>query len=240
MSEIVNFTSERPSSVKNLQSEFSDELIEIFEKINLNDKKLNDENEISLKVNKGTGAGGKNTNVNGKGFEQITDIESKLFENKFEKKILKKNKYGYYLYKNINTNTNNNKIIYLSQNGLKLYFKKNFNIELFRCPDEAYIIEKDGKYTVKILEKKAQCVEGSVETKLWSGPSLKREYEIIMGENFSIEYAFCVSNFLKEKINSDNQKYKILKQILHESNINIFFGDDDNYFDKIYEWINNF
>lgn len=236
MTEIVNFTSEQESSVKNLQSDVSNKLIEIFSKINFNDKKLNDENEISLKVNKGTGAGGKNTNLNGKGFEQITDIRNKLFENKFEKKILEKNKYGYYLYKN----TNNNKIIYLSQNGLKLYFKKNFNIELFRCPDEAYIIEKDQKYKVKILEKKAQYVEGSIETKLWSGPSLKREYEIIMGEKFSIEYAFCVSNFLKEKINSDNQKYKILKQILNESNINIFFGDDDNYFDKIYEWINNF
>jgi len=236
MSKIINFIFGQASSIKNLQSEFSGELIEIFEKIIFNDKKLNNENKISVKVNKGAGAGGKNTNVNGKRFEQITDIESKLFENKFEKKILEKNKYGYYLYKN----TNNNKIIYLSQNGLKLYFKKNFNIKLFRCPDEAYIIEKDGKYTVKILEKKSQSVEGSVETKLWSGPSLKREYEIIMGEKFSIEYAFCVSNFLKEKINSNNQKYKILKQIFNESNINIFFGDDDNYFDKIYEWINNF
>jgi hypothetical protein len=61
-----------------------------------------------------------------------------------------------------------------------------------------------------------------------------------MGENFSIEYAFCLSNFLKENINSDTKKYKTLKQILEESNINIFFGEDDDYFDKIYAWINNF
>jgi hypothetical protein len=213
-----------------LYDESSYNLIEIFKSL-----KLNDDKEISVKINKGNGGGGKNTNVNGKSFEQITDIENKLFENKFEKKIFKKGKHGYYLYKNTN-----NKIIYLSQNGLKSYFKIFFNIELFRCPDEAYIIEKDEKYIIKILEKKAQYVEGSVETKLWSGPSLKREYEIIMGEKFLIEYAFSVSNFLKEKINSDNEKYKILKQILCESNINIFYGEDEKYFDNIYEWINNF
>ena len=172
-SEITNVLQEQTSPKK----EFVDELIEKFQ---------------TLHINKGTGAGGKNTNVNGKSFEELTNIENKLFENNYEKKVLQKSKYGYYLF--------NNKIIYLSQNGLKLYFKKEFNIDLFRCPDEAYIIEKDGKYIVKILEKKAQYVEGSVETKLWSGPSLKREYEIIMGEKFSIEYAFCLSNFLKERI----------------------------------------
>jgi len=221
------------NNVQNSSSEHlcSDELINGLENL-----KLANANAKKKIINKGTGAGGKNTNANGKKFEHITDIQNKLLEYKYEKIILEKNKYGYYLYKNID----NNKIIYLLQNGLKLYVKKMFNIELFRCPDEAYIIEKDGKYIIKILEKKAQNVEGSVETKLWSGPSLKREYEIIMGENFSIEYAFCLSNFLKENINSDTKKYKTLKQILEESNINIFFGEDDDYFDKIYAWINNF
>lgn len=203
------------------------EIIEEFNKLKIIDKTIK---------NKGTGAGGKNTNKNGKSFENITNIEIKLIENKYEKKIIDKTKYGYYLYKNID----NNKIIYVSQNGLKLYIKQKFDIELFRNPDEAYIIEKNGKYIIKILEKKAQNVEGSVETKLWSAPSLKREYEIIMGNNFVIEYAFCLSIFLQEKINSNDKKYIILKQILKESNINIFFGEDNNYFDKIYEWINNF
>lgn len=198
------------------------EIVEVFENLSI--------------TNKGTGAGGKNTNINGKNFEYITDIENKLLENNYEKKITDKSKHGYYLYQNID----NNKIIYLSQNGLKLYIKQNFNIELFRCPDEAYIIKKDEKYIIKILEKKAQYVEGSVETKLWSGPSLKREYEIILGKDFTVEYAFCVSKFLQEKINSNIEKYKILKQILNESNIPIFYGEDTDYFDIIYEWINNF
>ena len=208
-------------------------MTEIIEE--LNNLKIIEKNDDLIK-NKGTGAGGKNTNKNGKKFENITDIEIKLIENKYEKMKMDKSKYGYYLYKNID----NNKIIYVSQNGLKLYIKQKFDIELFRNPDEAYIIEKNGKYIIKILEKKAQNVEGSVETKLWSGPSLKREYEIIMGQKFVIEYAFCVSKFLQEKIISNDNKYKVLNQILDESNINIFFGEDSDYFDKIYEWINNF
>ena len=208
-------------------------MIEIIEE--LNNLKIIEENNDLIK-NKGSGAGGKNTNKNGKSFENITDIETKLIDNKYEKKNIDKTKYGYYLYKNID----NNKIIYVSQNGLKIYIKQKFDIELFRNPDEAYIIEKNGKYIIKILEKKAQNVEGSVETKLWSGPALKREYEIIMGNNFVIEYSFCISKFLQEKIISNDKKYKVLKQILDESNINIFFGEDSNYFDKIYEWINNF
>lgn len=53
--------------------------------------------------------------------------------------------------------------------------KNNYNINLFRNPDEAYIIKYNtGKKIIKILEKKEQHIEGSVETKLWSGPSLKR------------------------------------------------------------------
>ena len=51
--------------------------------------------------------------------------------------------------------------------------KYKYNISMFRCPDEAYIIEyKNGKIQVKILEKKEQNVEGSVETKLWAGVAL--------------------------------------------------------------------
>jgi len=183
-------------------------------------------------------AGGANTNLYGKAFEAKTDNYARLLEsgyktNNFSKKSKKNADY-------LSSNMEDKTIIFTSQNGLKLYMKNKYDIELFRNPDEAYIIEKNGKYIIKILEKKAQNVEGSVETKLWSGPALKREYEIIMGNNFVIEYSFCISKFLQEKIISNDKKYKVLKQILDESNINIFFGEDSNYFDKIYEWINNF
>lgn len=165
-------------------------------------------------MNKGTGAGGKNTNIYGKKFEDKTNNENKLIDDGFIKESYSKTKYGYYLYKTI---------YFTLQNGLKLFIKSKYDIDIFRCPDEAYII--------KILEKKEQNVEGSVETKLWSSPSLKREYELILGENFKIEYSLCLSKFLSNKFKSIDMKYNILKKIL--------YGEDDDYFLKINDWINN-
>ena len=36
---------------------------------------------------------------------------------------------------------------------------------------------------------------------------------------------------------SNKPKYNILLQILKEDNINVFYGLDDDYFDKLQEWI---
>ena len=55
------------------------------------------------------------------------------------------------------------------------------------------------------MEKKEQNVSGSVETKLWSGPSLKREYAIVLGNEFEVHYGFSVSNFLKDKLTSNEK-----------------------------------
>ena len=185
-------------------------------------------------INRGTGAGGANTNYNGKNFEEKTNNEQRLLASGFEKISFTKN--NYYLKKTFEDRT----IIFVLQNGLKTYIKTKYNIDLYRFPDEAYIIEyNNGEIVIKILEKKNQNVEGSVETKLWSGPSLKREYELVLGNRFKIEYGFCVSDFLKKKFTSDEKKYSNLKVILNESNISVMFGDDEDYFDKLDSWINN-
>ena len=90
----------------------------------------------------------------------------------------------------------------------------------------------------KILEKKEQHCEGSVETKLWAGPSLKREYEILLGEKFTIEYSYCLNKFLSHKIYSKHQKYIILRKILKENNIKIFKSYKKSYYKKLLYWIN--
>ena len=190
-------------------------------------------------MNKGTGAGGANTNYYGKRFEDKTNNQERLLEMGFIKNSFTnkpKKAYDYYLSK-----TNEDKtIVFILQNGLKMYMKNKYNIELFRCPDEAYIIEyTNGRKVIKILEKKEQNVEGSVETKLWSGPSLKREYELILGPEFEVYYGFCVSDFLKNKFTSIQKKYTILNTILNENNISVLFGDDDNYFETLDEWFNS-
>lgn len=190
-------------------------------------------------INCGTGAGGSNTNYYGKKFEEKTCNQQRLLDLGYTKHSFtnkQKNKYDYYLSKIFEDKT----IIFVVQNGLKKYMKTKYNIELFRCPDEAYIIEyNDGRKVIKILEKKEQKVDGSVETKLWSGPSLKREYELVLGETFEVIYGFCVSDFLKKKIVSTETKYIILNLIFNENNIMVLSGDDENYFETLDIWINN-
>lgn len=198
-------------------------------------------NELNTQVpiiNKGTGAGGVNTNYYGKKFEEKTNNQQRLLtlgyiKNSFTQKP--KKAYDYYLAKTFETKT----IVFVLQNGLKTYMKNKYNITMFRCPDEAYIIEyTSGRKVIKILEKKEQNVEGSVETKLWSGPSLKREYELVLGPEFEVFYGFCVSEFLKHKLVSNEKKYIILNTIFIENNIAVLFGDDENYFETFDAWLN--
>jgi len=190
-------------------------------------------------INKGTGAGGKNTNFHGKKFEEKTNNQTRLIEFEYNKFIIE-----------TKTNTKNipfylsktfpDKIItFVIQYGLKTYMKYKYNIELFRCPDEAYIIEyhNPDKKVIKILEKKEQNVEGSVETKLWSGPSLKREYELVLGSDFEVNYCLCINLYLQNLLVSNNKKYLTLNKILSENKIDILFGDDENYFEMINNWI---
>jgi hypothetical protein len=185
-------------------------------------------------INKGSKAGGSKTNFFGKQFELQTSMKENLIKSEFNEIKIGKGKFDFYLEKKID----DKKIIYVTQTGMKKYFKTKYNIDMFRYPDEAYIIEMKDKCIVKILEKKEQHVNGSVETKLWAGSSLKREYEIVLGDKFIVEYSYCVNKFLSSKINSDVKKYKILKQILNESKINIFEYSDSNYYTDLEKWIN--
>jgi hypothetical protein len=181
--------------------------------------------------NKGSGAGGMNTNVYGKLFEEKTNHASRLLEMGFYK--CTKHSFDY-LYNSFQ----DKKIYFITQTKFKKFMKYKYNKTLFRYPDEAYIIEyNSGKTIIKIIEKKEQRTEGSVETKLWSGPSLKREYELVVGEHICIDYSFCVNEFLQNKLQSDIPKYTILNTILQEANIRVFYGDEDNYFDTIQTWI---
>ena len=200
-----------------------------------------EENTQLIIINKGTGAGGANTNYYGKKFEEKTCNQSRLLENGFTKTIInKKTKNGYYLSKTLEDKT----IVFVQQKGLKIYMKHKYNIDMFRCPDEAYIFEYNtGKIIIKILEKKYQKKSGSVETKLWAGPSLKREYELVLGADFEVVYGFCLSDYFKQEFISDKQKdkkkYETLDIIFKEQKIDVLFGDDENYFETFDTWFNN-
>ena len=145
--------------------------------------------------NKGIGAGGANTNILGKSFEIKTANEERLLSFGYIKQQFTNKKDDFYLYKEFE----DKKIIFIKQTKLKKYIKNKYNIDSFRNPDEAYIIEyKNGKKILKILEKKEQSRDGSIEIKLWAGPSLKREYQLIFDNYFEIQYNFCINEFLYE------------------------------------------
>jgi hypothetical protein len=196
-----------------------------------------------MSVNKGSGAGGKNTNKNGLNFEKISDSIPKLLDDGFIQKELSiskiskksKNKFSFYLEKIISNKT----IIFLTKNGLKEYFRIFFNIDIFRQPDEAFLIKNnDETYKLLILEKKHQNTSGSVSDKLGLGTYFVHEYtKSINNPNIVVEYAFCLSNYLKSEYLSNTKKYDILRKYNVENNIKVFFGEDLDYHQKIHDWI---
>jgi hypothetical protein len=190
-------------------------------------------------VNKGTGAGGANTNATGKSFEQKTENETRLLASGFIRKQIpgcEKNKTGYYLVKETITNPDQS-IIYLTQGGLKAYFNHFFKKEMCRHPDEAYLFRNGDNYTLKILEKKNQNGSGSVDTKLLAGLGFIKEYEILLGESFAVKYAFCISSFMKKDYVADCVKSKALREINKTYGIAVLFGEDPDYYETLDAWI---
>jgi|UniRef100_A0A6C0DYB4 hypothetical protein len=197
-------------------------------------------NETAV-LNRGTGAGGANTNHHGKRFEEKTNNRTRLLDQGYTRESLRPHpkKETDYCLKRTDPDTGITNT-FVEQHGLKCIMKADHDKQIFRCPDEAYMKEyPDGRKALFVLEKKEQRVEGSVETKLWSGPSLKREYELVLGPGFNVFYGFCVSEFLKRRLVSHEKKYEILHEILGEHNIVVLFGDDDNYFETLDAWISN-
>ena len=186
-------------------------------------------------INKGTGAGGSNTTLNGKAFEQFCDVESNLLKVGFSRLELYSGKHGYYMYKKLDNDT---KIYHVKQNGFAKLVDKLFGkIETERCPDEVFIVCKPNqKPVIKVLEKKVQSTAGSVDVKLWASYLLREEYEEVFGNEFVIEYGFCLGNYFKEKFETV-RKFKLLKKSLDKYNIPVMYGTDDDYFEKLSKWV---
>jgi hypothetical protein len=170
-----------------------------------------------------------NAGIHGSTFEKKTNSSLILCKHKFKLNSIGKIQY-------LSGILNKHNVIFIKGKHFISYIKNIYHIETLRYPDEAYIINLGDITYIKILEKKAQHVSGSNETKLWAGPSLKREFEIIFGNKFKITYGFCLNEYFKNKFATE-KKFTILNQILKEDNISIMFGDDSDYFEKLLEWI---
>ena len=170
---------------------------------------------MSKVINKGTGAGGAKTNHNGLAFENKTNFENILLEQKWEKKYLDKTHYYLELVKN-------NEVLYwMCKYSFQVFVSKQFGLNkdnIFRQPDEIFIKINEKNINIYVIEKKNQNVCGSVEDKLRTGSFIREEYiemlSPIKDSNVIIEYGYCVSKFLYNKYLSERPKYTAMRKIL--------------------------
>jgi hypothetical protein len=61
---------------------------------------------------------------------------------------------------------------------------------------------------------------------------LKTEYQYMLRkEKFEIEYAFCVNNYLKEKMFTEEKYITLYTILLPDISVPVLFGDDTDYFE---------
>ena len=180
--------------------------------------------EHTKKPNKGTGAGGANTNVNGKSFEKVTLLTEKTQINTSHKD-----------YSIISFSSKPNQNFYAPKSFSsfsKKYMKGKYNPDISahgcKVPDECYI--NFDTNTIFIIEKKSQSCSGSVCEKIQTGLFKKKHYEKKY-TGYKIVYIYCLSNWFK---NHCIEEIEYLK----ENNIPVFWGDDDTmYKDSIIDYI---
>ena len=201
------------------------------------DKKLNiktTKNEIKTikleRLNKGTGAGGVNTNKSGKNYEENVDCSKYLLCNGFVAVIESKNSY-------LSKTVHNTQILFFKQRELNKYLNRKFSKQIFRIPDHAILVlDENNKPHLTIIEIKNQNVSGSVDEKLWAGVAIKKNYQYWL-RDFKIDYVFILSTFLYNLVELNNKKYTGLKHILQSENILYFHGNSKTHNIDMYKLI---
>ena len=135
--------------------------------------------------------------------------------------------------------------VYLSKEAFKPFFTGYCGITPFHSPSESYVTlpnTPEDCTVVKIVEKKADTYnDRSFEMKVWSSISLKKEYEITLGERFRIEYAICLNSMSETQFKNLNiRKSNIIHALLQENNVALFFGEQTDYLKQLNEWTETF
>jgi len=175
-----------------------------------------------------TTPGGSKTTQNGKHFEHHTDVTTRFLHLGFEpKENYLEGKIQGVEYK------------FTHKKDFKRVMKEKYGLEMTREPDEAFIVSKDGSRPIlKVLEKKYQSQEGSVDDKLLAGDGIRKQYQRDVGDRFTVEYAFCVSAFIQSFLQNNKGKHTHFVDIITEDyTIPIFFGEESDYFERLGQWI---
>lgn len=171
-------------------------------------------------INRGTGAGGSNTNKYGLAYENKT---------KLVVKILKRNKHHSII------QICDKEYVFTKKTHFLKYMKQQLEKDIplahgCKQPDECYIDEE--QKICFILEKKFQRVSGSVCEKIQT-PDFKTWQYRRMIPNYRIVYMYSLSDWFK-----DNCVAEI--EYLKTKNIPYFWGDDENYEQKLFSFIRNY
>jgi len=153
--------------------------------------------------NRGTGAGGANTNKSGLQFEDsILGHLKNGQEYDFGTTTLRFFKKGEFL--------------------REMQDLKNVEFQHNKQPDGIYV-SKDKK-TIFILELKNQNESGSVDEKLMIGPGLLYHYKVMYPSIENIHLCYIVNgNFFRQK------KYEVTVNFLKQHNIPVFYADTISY-----------
>ena len=172
--------------------------------------------------NRGSGAGGANTNLNGLAFENKTSLKKYIIN------IRKENGFPVVKFPECDK-----EFIYLSKCQLQKYMK--YKGEMTDAPkmhgakepDQCYVNESNKN--LFILEDKFQQTTGSVVEKIQTVnakiDNYKEQYP-----TYNIKYIYCLSNWFKNNIQAE-------LKFLEKHNIPIFWGDDKNFHKNLIEYI---
>lgn len=181
--------------------------------------------------NRGTGAGGANTNRTGLSYEANTDLSTEytLTTPEPNKETCDTN-HPYIKFKD-------SEKLFIKAGKRDLYKimsdMNEVNTELApaagcKYPDEAYVNIVDKH--IYIIEKKFQQTSGSVDEKIQTGQFKQYHYSKLF-PNFKVSYIYCLSNWFKKP------DYKSVLEYLGENKIQVYWGNDPNYKNLITKYL---
>ena len=171
--------------------------------------------------NKGTGAGGSNTNKNGLSYEKLTDLDDRIT-------ILEESKIGIKI-------KFDDKGCLVKTKCLFKYMKDEINTNIEKAhgcknPDECYIDES--LKHIFIIEKKYQQCSGSVCEKIQTPDFNLWQYSRTFPK-YNIIYIYCLSDWFKQNCIAE-------LEYLDFKNIRYFWGSSETYKDDIINFIINY
>jgi len=187
----------------------------------LHDSTIN--KEIHIK-NKGTGAGGSNTNKNGLPYEKLTELDNRIT-------IVEKSKFS----SKIKFEHNSRIFVKTKQSNLFKYMKDKIDITIPKAhgcknPDECYI-DNELK-NMFIIEKKFQQCSGSVCEKIQT-PDFKVWQYSRTFPDYNIIYIYCLSDWFKKNCIAE-------LEYLNFKGIPYFWGSSETYKNDIIKFIINY